>query len=201
MTLLSNPYLPTRIKTLAVQKAAFLDRDGVINIDLGYLYRWEDFQWMPGALEGMRQLQALGYALVVVTNQSGIARGYYTEDDFQSLSNTMRHWLHGHGIDLAGIFYCPHHPQGSEKNYTEVCNCRKPAPGLIVEAAKQLGLSLQDSVMVGDKVSDMQAAESAGIEQRYHLTSDEPYVGCRQVGSLIDVAHALVALDGNTPAS
>ena len=156
---------------------------------------------MPGALEGMRQLQAQGYSLVVITNQSGIARGYYTEDDFQSLSNTMQHWLQGEGIDLAGIFYCPHHPQGSEENYTQICNCRKPAPGLIIEAAKQLKLSLPDSLMVGDKVSDMQAAESAGIQQRYHLTNGEPYVGCRKVGSLLDVARAVVELERDTPAS
>ena len=149
---------------------------------------------MPGALEGMRQLQAQGYSLVVITNQSGIARGYYTEDDFQSLSNTMQHWLQGEGIELEGIFYCPHHPQGSEENYTRICNCRKPAPGLIIEAAKQLKLSLPDSLMVGDKVSDMQAAESAGIQQRYHLTNGEPYAGCRQVGSLLDVARAVVEL-------
>lgn len=142
---------------------------------------------MPGALDGMRHLQALGYALVVITNQSGIARGYYSEAEFQTLSTEMQASLRDIGIDLAGIFYCPHHPDGSVEAYTQVCTCRKPAPGLILDAARQLDVSLSNSLMVGDKLSDMQAAESAGVEQRFHLTNANPYGGSIQVSSLAEV--------------
>ncbi len=174
-----------------MQKAAFLDRDGVINIDHGYIHRWEDIQWMTSALEGMRKLQDLGYRLVVVTNQSGIARGYYSEHAFHRLSDKMTHWLRDNGIELAGIYHCPHHPDGKVEAFSSVCSCRKPAPGLILDAAQQLDVCLSASLMVGDKLSDMQAAESAGISQRYHLTRGEPAVGCTQVSSLLDVAHAV----------
>lgn len=142
---------------------------------------------MPGALEGMRHLQALGYALVVITNQSGIARGYYTEADFQALSTQMQVCLRDAGVDLVGVFYCPHHPDGSVEAYTQVCTCRKPAPGLLLDAARQLDVSLSNSLMVGDKLSDMQAAEAAGVEQRFHLTNAEPYMGSIQVSSLAEV--------------
>ena len=142
---------------------------------------------MPGALEGMRHLQALGYSLVVATNQSGIARGYYSEAEFQALSTQMQVCLRDAGIDLAGIFYCPHHPDGSVEAYTQVSTCRKPAPGLILDAGRQLDVSLSDSLMVGDKLSDMQAAESAGVQKRFHLTNAEPYAGSVQVSSLVDV--------------
>ena len=142
---------------------------------------------MPGALEGMRHLQALGYALVVITNQSGIARGYYTEADFQALSTQMQACLRDTGVDLVGVFYCPHHPDGSVEAYTQVCTCRKPAPGLLLDAARQLDVSLSNSLMVGDKLSDMQAAESAGVQKRFHLTNAEPYAGSIQVSSLAEV--------------
>ncbi len=142
---------------------------------------------MPGALDGMRHLQALGYALVVVTNQSGIARGYYSEAEFQALSTKMQACLRDAGIDLAGIFYCPHHPDGSVEAYTQVCTCRKPAPGLILDAARQLDVSLSHSLMVGDKLSDMQAAEAADVQKRFHLTNAEPYAGSVRVSSLVEV--------------
>lgn len=157
-----------------VAKAAFLDRDGVINRDRAYVHRWEDFEFMPGAIEGMRQLQQAGYALVVVTNQSGLARGYYSEDQYQALSQAMREALAGQGVTLAGIYHCPHHPTGVVAPLAVACDCRKPAPGLLLRAAQELQLSLADSLLIGDKASDIEAARAAGVGRAYLVDSDNP---------------------------
>ncbi|MBK1613521.1 D-glycero-beta-D-manno-heptose-1,7-bisphosphate 7-phosphatase [Rubrivivax gelatinosus] len=144
-------------------RAVFLDRDGVVNVDHGYVGRWQDFEFAPGAVDAMRRLQEAGWLLVVVTNQSGIARGYYTEADYQALTARMKAELAAAGAPLAGVYHCPHHPQGSVAAYAQDCDCRKPAPGLILRAAAELGLTLADSVLVGDKASDAQAARAAGV--------------------------------------
>ncbi len=156
----------------ALRKAAFLDRDGVINKDKAYVHRWEDFEFVPGAIEGMRQLQDAGYALVIVTNQSGLARGYYTEAQYQELTAALRAELARHGVKLEGVYHCPHHPKGSVPELAIDCDCRKPAPGMILQAAKDLNLSLPESLMVGDKPADIQAARAAGVGQAYWVQSD-----------------------------
>lgn len=145
--------------------AAFIDRDGVINREREYVYRIEDFELVPGAIEGLRRLHEAGYALVVVTNQAGIARGLYTEADFQQLSSHMWRLLKGEGIDLAGIYHCPHHPTAGQGEYRRDCDCRKPAPGMLLRAAADLDLDLSRSVMVGDKRSDAEAGRAAGIRE------------------------------------
>lgn len=155
-----------------MRKAAFLDRDGVINIDHGYVSRWTDFEFVPGAVDAMRRLAEHGYALVVVTNQSGIARGMYSEADFQALTASMRADLAQRGVPLAGVFHCPHLPGGTVAELARECDCRKPAPGLILQAAEALGLSLPDSVMFGDKLSDMEAASRAGVGRAWLLATD-----------------------------
>lgn len=157
--------------TPPLRRAAFLDRDGVINIDSEYLSRWEDFQFIPGSVEAMRLLQQAGYALVVVTNQSGIARGYYSEDDYQLLTRQMRAALQAEGVTLAGIYHCPHHPAGRLAAYAVDCDCRKPRPGLLRQAAAELGLQMDASFLVGDKLSDIQAARAAGVGRAYLVRS------------------------------
>jgi rfaE bifunctional protein nucleotidyltransferase chain/domain len=158
--------------TVGLRKAAFLDRDGVINKDKAYVYRWEDFEFVPGAIEGMCRLQKAGYALVVVTNQSGLARGYYTEDQYQTLTARLRQELAAKGVTLDGVYHCPHHPQGSVAHLATDCNCRKPAPGMILQAAQELKLSLADSLLVGDKPGDIQAARAARVGHAYLVDSD-----------------------------
>jgi len=145
------------------QAAAFIDRDGVINRDLHHVHRIEDWQWLPGAFEGLRVLQGAGYRLVVVTNQAGIGRGLYTEGQFQALTAYMRQGLQEQGITLAGVYHCPHHPQAGLGVYRQACACRKPAPGMLVQAAAELSLDLAQSVLVGDKHSDIQAGRRAGL--------------------------------------
>lgn len=143
--------------------AAFIDRDGVINEERDYVHRIEDFHLLPGAVDGLRILQQRGYALVVITNQAGIARGYYTEADFARLSEHMQDLLLSHGVHLDGIYHCPHHPTAGKDGARQDCACRKPRPGMLLHAARDLDLSLPDSVLVGDKTSDIEAGRSAGV--------------------------------------
>ncbi|WP_255002939.1 D-glycero-beta-D-manno-heptose 1,7-bisphosphate 7-phosphatase [Cyanobium sp. HWJ4-Hawea] len=149
------------------RKAALLDRDGVINIDKGYVHHWSDFTFLPGAIEGLRLLQGSGYALVIITNQSGLARGYYTSDEYESLNNSLRLHLADNGIELAGIFHCPHHPNGVIEALAVECDCRKPNPGLINQAVEALWLDRDRSILIGDKISDIEAARAAGINRAY----------------------------------
>ena len=153
------------------RKAAFLDRDGVVNREVGYLHRWEDFEFLPGVLDAMRRLHDAGYALVIVTNQSGIARGYYTEADYQALTAQLRAALAAAGCPAAGIYHCPHHPNGKLPEFAIECDCRKPQPGMLIRAARELDLSLADSFIVGDKLADAQAGRAAGIGRVYLVRS------------------------------
>lgn len=172
--------------------AAFLDRDGVINRDHGYVGRWEDFEFLPGAIEGMRLLQQYGYGLIVVTNQSGIARGFYTEADFQLLTQRMMQELELQGVHLTAVYHCPHHPQGSVQELAIECDCRKPAPGMLLRAAQDHGLSMVDSVMIGDKTSDLQAGLAAGVGRMLAIGFMPP----KQDFSEIQVARYSNMLDG-----
>ena len=119
-------------------KAAFLDRDGVINIDRAYVHKIEDFDWVPGALEAARALSDAGYLIVVVTNQSGIGRGYYGEADFARLTDWMKARFAEAGAPLAGVYFCPHHPEKANPPYRTDCLCRKPHPGMLLKAAADL---------------------------------------------------------------
>ncbi|MEF3191346.1 MAG: D-glycero-beta-D-manno-heptose 1,7-bisphosphate 7-phosphatase [Campylobacterales bacterium] len=137
-------------------KALFLDRDGVINIEKNYLYKSEDFEFIDGVFEALRMASEAGFLLVVITNQSGIGRGYYTQEDFDRLTDWMRGRLAHEGIVLSGVYFCPHAPEVG-------CDCRKPAPGMIVRAIKELGIDPKSSWFVGDKEIDIKAANAAGV--------------------------------------
>lgn len=154
-----------------LRPAAFLDRDGVINVDHGYVHRWQDFQFMAGAVQAMKALHEAGYLLVVVTNQSGIARGMYTEADFQQLTGQMRQHLAEQGVPLAGVYHCPHHPAGTARPYAIECACRKPRPGLILQAIEQLSIDPEASLLVGDKLSDLEAARNAKLGRAFLIHS------------------------------
>lgn len=167
----------------SLRKAAFLDRDGVINKDKAYVHRWEDFEFVPGAIEGMKKLQDAGYALVIVTNQSGLARGYYTEMQYQALNNYLKQYLLEQGVKLDGVYHCPHHPKGSVPGLAVDCDCRKPKPGLLLQAAHELGLSLPNSVLIGDKPSDIEAARAAGVGRAYSVESDNAEAMTKEDGS------------------
>lgn len=143
--------------------AIFLDRDGTINVDHGYVHQIDDFQFIDGSIEAMQMLKQRGFALVVVTNQSGIARGIFTEQQFMTLTEWMDWSLADREVELDGIYYCPHHPEGELPQLAISCDCRKPQPGMFFSAQQQLDIDLSVSWMVGDKLEDMQAARAAGI--------------------------------------
>lgn len=141
-------------------KAAFLDRDGVINKDDGYTHRIDQFEFLPGVIEALKKLQSQGFLLIIVTNQSGIGRGYYSDQDYQLLTQWYLEQLSQQSIKITEVFYCPHTPEDN-------CECRKPRPGLFNQAIEKYNINVDDSLMVGDKVSDIQAAQSAGINSCY----------------------------------
>ena len=173
--------------------AVFLDRDGVINVDSGYVGDWDSFEFLPGVIEAMRTLCEANYILVIVTNQSGIGRGFYTEEDFHVLTERMCNELSRYGVSIAGVYFCPHLPDATLPHYRKTCDCRKPRPGLIYRALEELEIDLKRSAMVGDKDSDMQAAMAAGIPYRYQIISGEPHENCTAVGDLPDACRALLA--------
>lgn len=138
------------------RRALFLDRDGVINVDHGYVARAQDFEPVEGVFDALRAAAAKGYLLVVVTNQSGIGRGYFSQEDYDRLEGHMRQLFASEGIDLAGIYHCPHDPAAA-------CQCRKPEPGMLLRAAREHEIDLAQSVMVGDKLTDVAAGQAAGV--------------------------------------
>ena len=142
-------------------RAIFLDRDGIINEDHGYVGTWDRFQFVHGAIEGIKVLNGLGYRVIVVTNQSGIGRGFYTQDAFVELSKRMLYELTCHGARVDAIYACPHFYTQKES----CCDCRKPKPGMILAALTKYHLSAKLSFLVGDKASDISAANAAGLNQ------------------------------------
>lgn len=157
------------------KRAVFLDRDGTLNVEREYLYRPEEFTFCTGAVEALRLLNQAGYLVVVVTNQSGVARGYYGEPEVQALHHHIDTLLQQQGAYIDAWYYCPHHPDGIEP-YRKVCGCRKPLPGMLQQAAVDLGISLADSWMIGDKLIDVEAGLAAGCRTVLVLTgygSDE----------------------------
>lgn len=147
-----------------MRKVLFLDRDGVINVDVNYLYRIDDFAFVPGAPKALAAAVQAGYDLIVVTNQSGIARGYYTVADMERLHAYINEELTKVKAPILAFYYCPHHVKGTVAAFTKDCDCRKPKPGMLLQAMKDYDIDKENSFLVGDKPSDVTAAEAAGIE-------------------------------------
>ncbi len=140
----------------ATNKAVFLDRDGVINIDKQYVSKIEDFEFTEGIFDLLLALQEMGYLLIIVTNQSGIGRGYYTEADFHKLTAWKLSELSKRGIKIHEVYYCPHAPESD-------CGCRKPSPAMLLDAKERYGIDMSASWMIGDKKSDIEAGKQAGV--------------------------------------
>lgn len=154
--------------------AIFLDRDGTLNVDHGYISEIDDFQFIDGTINAMRELKKMGFALVIVTNQSGIARGLFSEAQFMRLTEWMDWSLADRGVDLDGIYYCPHHLDAIEEEYRLLCDCRKPQPGLLFAAQKALNIDMATSYMVGDKPEDIMAGKAAGVGKQVLVRSGKP---------------------------
>jgi D-glycero-D-manno-heptose 1,7-bisphosphate phosphatase len=154
----------------ALARALFLDRDGVINVERGYVHRPEEFTLMPGSVELMRHFQTAGFLLIVATNQSGIARGLYSEEDFTSFSRWVDAQLAEQGVAITRTYYCPFHPEAPVARYRRDSADRKPQPGLLLRAQAEFNLAMADSWLVGDKESDIGAGKNAGVGHTVLLT-------------------------------
>lgn len=143
--------------------ALMLDRDGVLNVDRGWVHSVEEWEWMPGAIEAIRQANNAGWLVIVVTNQAGIGRGLYTEADFHKIMAWMSEQLASHGAHIDAYYFCPHHPTEAHGPYLQACGCRKPAPGMLQAALRDWGIRPERAVLVGDSETDMVAAAAAGV--------------------------------------
>jgi D-glycero-D-manno-heptose 1,7-bisphosphate phosphatase len=178
------------------QRALFLDRDGVVNEEVGYLHRAQDVRFVDGIFPLCRTAVRLGYRLIVVTNQAGIARGYYSEADFHALMTSMRADLRAEGVELDAVYFCPFHPEHGVGEYKREHEDRKPGTGMLRRGATEFGVVLSESVMVGDRCSDVAAANSAGLRQVFLIRGTEA-AECdgehREVESLNEVEQWLLA--------
>lgn len=178
-----------------MHKAVFLDRDGTIIEDPGYLSRPEQVRFLPGAIEGLKKMQEAGYLLVIITNQSGIARGYFTEDELRMIHEYLTEQLEKQGVTLSGIYYCPHHPKEGYPPYVKKCRCRKPGSVLLERAADELSIELAASWMIGDKTSDILAGKRAGC--RTVLITEQAVTDCQPDWLASDLEEAYLKIKGD----
>jgi D-glycero-D-manno-heptose 1,7-bisphosphate phosphatase len=146
-------------------KTIFLDRDGVINKDTGYIHKIQDFEFIDGVFEACQYFQSIDYKIIIITNQSGIGRGYYSENDFEKINNWMLNEFEQKGISILDVFHCPHLPSSK-------CNCRKPKPGMILKAQSKYNIDMNNSWLIGDKEDDIIAANNAGIYKTILVKSE-----------------------------
>ncbi|WP_267523856.1 cbb3-type cytochrome oxidase assembly protein CcoS [Campylobacter sp. MG1] len=162
------------------KKALFLDRDGVINKDFSYVYELEKLEFIPNIFEIVKFFQDKGYLIFIITNQSGVGRGYFTKEQMENFNNAIIKEFSNHQIKITKIYTCLHTPADN-------CECRKPKAGLIFSAANEFNIDLNNSIFIGDKPSDMQAAYNANIKNRYFFSDDFSEVSCKQICNLLDV--------------
>lgn len=160
-------------------KAIFLDRDGVINVDKSYVCKKEDFEFVTGVFESLRYFQSLGYILLVVTNQSGIGRGYYSEDDFSALTSFMIKELKKEDITIDKVYHCSSTPEDN-------LSCRKPNPGMLLDGKEDFNIDMENSWMIGDKKSDIEAGSRAGINNTIYIGNKKLNIAKFSVNSILD---------------
>jgi D-glycero-D-manno-heptose 1,7-bisphosphate phosphatase len=189
---------------VANRKAVFLDRDGTLNRNTHYLIEFEDFELLPGVPQALRLLQDLGYRLFVVSNQSGVARGFFPFEAVEALHLKIQAHLASLGIRIEELAFCPHHPQGKVERFTKVCDCRKPEPGMLLSLASRYDLDMAECIMVGDNDFDAMAGLNAGAQGVWLRPEADGSPTGRQVDnrpnlkefvSLLDFAESLRKLD------
>ena len=152
------------------RRAVFLDRDGTINVEKDYLHKIEDFEFIPGVPAAIKRLKAAGFLVIVVSNQSGVARGYFDEQAVNRLHRHIQAELAGYGTSIDAFYFCPHHPEQGVGAYKVACDCRKGAPGMLLRAAADHDIDLQQSFMIGDKLADIEAGAGAGCRNILVMT-------------------------------
>ena len=168
--------------------ALFLDRDGVININHGHVHKIENFDFIEGVFELVKKANNLAMPVIIITNQGGIGRGLYSEDIFHTLMNKVIDIFQEHEAVIDDVYFCPNHPEYGVGYYKRPSHYRKPAPGMILQAAKDHGLDLLSSVLVGDKITDMDAGKSAGVGKLFLFSKTEKYPDAHIISSLAEVA-------------
>ena len=194
-----------------MKPAVFLDRDGTINEDVGYLNHPDQLKLLPNAIAGLQLLSSRGLLLVIVTNQSGVARGLIPPERLPVIQNAFLDLMRSHAIPIAGYYTCPHYPESNLAEYRGTCECRKPASGLVLQAASELDIDLQRSYVVGDKASDVQLAHNAGAtgilvltgygkkhQDSYPSDYSPPHATCRD---LLEAAEWIIAREKEKPNS
>ena len=179
-----------------MRRALFLDRDGVINVDHGYVCRPEEFEFIEGIFSLCRAAQEHGYCLFVVTNQAGIGRGYYNEQEFRAVTDWMCRQFATQRVKIEQVYFCPFHPEHGLGEYRRESEFRKPGPGMILQATREHGIDLATSALIGDKISDIKAGRSAGVGLNIlyhpgHETTKNPSDGII-VGSLAEAENHLI---------
>jgi len=152
-------------------KALFVDRDGVVNKDFGYVHKKEQLKFVEGIFKLCRKASKLDYKVIIVTNQAGIGRGYYSEDDFKNFMEIIKLKFISKGITIDAVYFCPHHPEHGLNRYKKNCAFRKPNPGMIIKALNDFDLDASKCVMVGDRITDIQAGQQSGIKKLFMLTN------------------------------
>lgn len=183
MTLLTPHSSPL---TKKARRAVFLDRDGTINVEKNYLHKIEDFEFIPGAPEAIRRLKDAGFLVIVVSNQAGIARGYFDEAAVEALHRHMQSELARIGTAIDAFYFCPHHPEEGVGAYKVDCDCRKGEPGMLLRAAEEYDIDLHASFMVGDKLADIEAGERAGCRSILVLTGYGASVAAQPASALVE---------------
>lgn len=180
-----------------MKRAVFLDRDGTINVEKEYLFQPAEFEFIPGSDEAIALLNQAGFMVVVVSNQAGVARGYYTEEDVYHLHNHVDRLLMDKGAKIDAWLYCPHHPNG-RGSYALPCKCRKPQPGMLLKAAEKYDIDLESSIMIGDKLIDVEAGRVAGCRSILVRTGygadleEELPEGCEVYDDLLTAVRAVI---------
>ena len=177
---------PSPLTKKTTRRAVFLDRDGTINVEKDYLHKIEDFEFIPGAPEAIKRLKDAGFLVIVVSNQSGVGRGYFDEHAVEKLHRYVQSELAGHNTSIDAFYFCPHHPEKGIGNYKIVCDCRKGEPGMLLQAAKEYDVDLQKSFMIGDKLADIEAGHRAGCQVLLVLTGYGERVASKPELSLVE---------------
>lgn len=187
-------------------RAIFLDRDGTINVEKHYLHKIEDFEFLPETIDALRMLQDAGYLLIIVTNQSGIGRGYYTEENFLTLNEWMLKEFERNEVHISKVYYCPHLPNALVKKYRKSCTCRKPALGMYKRAIEEFNIDLIQSYAIGDKLRDCAICEKSNCKGFLIEKNENPvviddvkagkYINIRYANNLMDSVKKIITENG-----